>query len=223
MVTPTIYGISATPMALADEKGNAVDHRHDRQPLDGAPRALDHRRHGLTAMIALYPMTGRQLKEAMVPRHARARRGARPARPRDARGARRPVAAVVERLGGRRLFTRQGHRRRAPHRGGLHARRGAASRASATTRASARAPIPERAPRRAPRRRGRLPSLPDLIIVLDPDTGEPTTTEDLRYGFRVRDRRAVRPRWRTEEGLGSLGPRYFGYDFDFVPVEERLP
>ena len=37
MVTATIYGIPATPMALADEKGNRVrDRPHGRQPLDGA-------------------------------------------------------------------------------------------------------------------------------------------------------------------------------------------
>jgi DUF917 family protein len=30
-------------------------------------------------------------------------------------------------------------------------------------------------------------------------------------------------RWRTEEGLALVGPRCFGYDFDFVPIEERLP
>ena len=29
------------------------------------------------------------------------------------------------------------------------------------------------------------------------------------------------PRWRTAEGLEVVGPRYFGYDVDFVPIEER--
>lgn len=65
-----------------------------------------------------------------------------------------------------------------------------------------------------------LVSVPDLICVLESDTGEPITTEGLRFGQRVRvigapcDRR-----WRTPEGLERVGPRYFGYDFDYVAVE----
>ena len=55
------------------------------------------------------------------------------------------------------------------------------------------------------------------------ETGEPITTEGLRYGFRV----AVvgipcADAWRTEPGLALVGPRYFGYDVPFVPVEERF-
>jgi uncharacterized protein len=30
------------------------------------------------------------------------------------------------------------------------------------------------------------------------------------------------PRWRTEAGLALVGPRYFGYDFPYIPVEDRL-
>jgi hypothetical protein len=44
----------------------------------------------------------------------------------------------------------------------------------------------------------------------------------LRYGMRV----AViafpcSEKWRTPKGLELVGPRYFGYDTDYVPVEER--
>ena len=28
-------------------------------------------------------------------------------------------------------------------------------------------------------------------------------------------------RWRTEEGLALVGPRYFGLDTDYIPLEER--
>ena len=66
-------------------------------------------------------------------------------------------------------------------------------------------------------------TVPDLIAILDVDTAEPITTEALRYGFRV----AVigipcDPRWRTAKGLELAGPRYFGYDVDYVPVERLL-
>jgi hypothetical protein len=59
--------------------------------------------------------------------------------------------------------------------------------------------------------------------MLDAETGHPITTEELRYGFRV----AVLaipcdPRWRSEEGLRLVGPRYFGYDVDYLPFDQRI-
>ena len=29
------------------------------------------------------------------------------------------------------------------------------------------------------------------------------------------------PKWRTEKGLELAGPKYFGYDVEYVPVEKR--
>ena len=65
-------------------------------------------------------------------------------------------------------------------------------------------------------------TVPDLIMILEAETGEPIPAEDVRYGYRV----AVvgmpcDPRWRTEAGVALAGPRAFGYDVDFVPVESR--
>ena len=65
-------------------------------------------------------------------------------------------------------------------------------------------------------------SVPDLIAILDVDKGEPITTEGLRYGFRV----VVlgipcNEKWRTPAGLKLVGPRCFGYDVNYVPVEEQ--
>lgn len=63
-------------------------------------------------------------------------------------------------------------------------------------------------------------SVPDLITVVDSQTADAIATELVRYGQRV----AVvafpcHPMWRTERGLEIAGPRAFGYDFDFVPLE----
>jgi len=72
------------------------------------------------------------------------------------------------------------------------------------------------------RRNGALAAVtPDLIAVLDLATGRPITTELLRYGARV----AViampcHEKWRTPIGLETAGPAHFGYDVDWVPVEE---
>jgi hypothetical protein len=63
-------------------------------------------------------------------------------------------------------------------------------------------------------------SVPDLISMVEEETGEPITTEGLRYGFRVNViGMPSHPHWRTPAGLAVVGPRYFGYDVDFVPVE----
>ena len=64
---------------------------------------------------------------------------------------------------------------------------------------------------------------PDLIAVLDSEIASPITTEALRYGMRV----AVigipcAPQWREPAALALVHPRTFGYDIDYVAVEERF-
>jgi uncharacterized protein len=57
--------------------------------------------------------------------------------------------------------------------------------------------------------------------VLDSETAEAIVTERIRYGQRVTVIAfACDPLWRTERGIEVTGPRAFGYDFDFQPVEE---
>lgn len=64
---------------------------------------------------------------------------------------------------------------------------------------------------------------PDLIAVLDTETGMPITTEGLRYGARcVVIGMPSDAKWRTDKGIAVAGPRYFGYDVDFTPIEQLL-
>jgi DUF917 family protein len=45
----------------------------------------------------------------------------------------------------------------------------------------------------------------------------------LRYGFRVTVIGIpCDAKWRTPQGIALGGPRHFGYDIEFVPVEERF-
>jgi DUF917 family protein len=63
--------------------------------------------------------------------------------------------------------------------------------------------------------------VPDLICVLESDTAEPITTEGLRYGQRVKVMVVSTPAiMRTPEALDVFGPRAFGLDHDFVPIEQ---
>lgn len=64
-------------------------------------------------------------------------------------------------------------------------------------------------------------TVPDLITVLDSETGEHIGTDRLRYGQRVTVLVVRAPEmWRSERGLSILGPRGYGVEFDYVPVED---
>jgi uncharacterized protein len=69
--------------------------------------------------------------------------------------------------------------------------------------------------------RGRvLASVPDLISVLDSETADAIGTERVAYGQRVTVIAfACDPIWRTARGIAITGPRAFGYDFDYTPIE----
>ena len=63
---------------------------------------------------------------------------------------------------------------------------------------------------------------PDLVVIVDRKSGEGITNTLLEAGQEV----AVigvkgLEAFRSEKGLGGAGPRYFGFDIDFVPIGER--
>ncbi|MER6950782.1 DUF917 domain-containing protein [Nonomuraea sp. NPDC000554] len=63
--------------------------------------------------------------------------------------------------------------------------------------------------------------VPDLITVVDTETAVAVQTEGLRYGQRVTVLAwPCDPLWRTAKGLETAGPRAFGYDLDYLPIEE---
>ncbi len=65
-----------------------------------------------------------------------------------------------------------------------------------------------------------LVSVPDLITIIDAETGHAITTEMLRFGQRVSVLAwACDPIWRTPRGLELAGPEAFGYDLPYVPFE----
>ncbi|WP_239103712.1 DUF917 domain-containing protein [Microbispora corallina] len=62
--------------------------------------------------------------------------------------------------------------------------------------------------------------VPDLITVVDTQAATAIQTEGLRYGQRVTVLAwPCDPLWRTPKGLETAGPRAFGYDLDYRPVE----
>ncbi len=222
MVTFTLHGIPASPFAMADEKGsslviNSIDNVWAERLARAACVEM-----GCSAMVAAYPMTGKQVKEAAVTgtlsRCQHIGRAIQEAR-RDKRS---PAEAVAERTSGHRIFKGKvidvqrsvvtGFAR------GEAILEGAGQHAGRTCRIKLQNELLA-----AVTDEGALCSVPDLITLLDAENGAPITTEELRYGFRVEVLGIpCSPRWRTPEGLALVGPRRFGYDFDYVPVEVRV-
>ena len=61
--------------------------------------------------------------------------------------------------------------------------------------------------------------VPDLICILDADTGEAIGTETIRYGLRVGIvALAAADILTSDAGLSFVGPRAFGYDIDYVSL-----
>ncbi|XP_072038494.1 uncharacterized protein [Amphiura filiformis] len=65
-------------------------------------------------------------------------------------------------------------------------------------------------------------TVPDLICITDVDSGEPITTEEVRFGLRVAVvALACSPLLKTEAALKVVGPKAFGYDdVEFKPIGE---
>jgi len=64
-------------------------------------------------------------------------------------------------------------------------------------------------------------SVPDLICIVDYETSTPINAERLRYGQRVTVFGiGCPPYYRTSAALDVVEPRCFGFDIDYVPIEE---
>ncbi len=222
MVTPTLFGISATPMTLADDKGNsALLSTIDNRWTERFARSITIDMGG-ASMIALYPMRGAQVKKAVVRGTItlieRIGKSIREARQNKAD----PIEAVLSVTGGFRVFvgkiidvarrTESGFAKGEATLAGIDADRGHTLKIEFQNEHLV-----------AIRDGEVVVSVPDLITLLDAETGEPVTTEAMRYGLRVVTVGIpCTELWRSPEGLALVGPRYFGYDIEYVPVEKRF-
>ncbi|MER6993384.1 DUF917 domain-containing protein [Saccharopolyspora hirsuta] len=220
MVLPTLYGVRATPMAIADEKGNrgvldTVDNHWAERLARSATIDM-----GCSAMISSFAMTGEQARDSLVPGTltlcAELGRLVRTAQAEH----RDPVDAVVERLGGRRLFT--GKVVDVSRRTVSGFARGDARLVGMDGDSGSELVLRFQNEHLVAERDGTvLASVPDLICALDRESGEAITTEAMRFGQRVAIIAApADPRWHSPEGLELAGPRYFGYDIDPVGVRQ---
>ena len=221
MLTPTLYGISATPMAMADEKGNSLIINTINNRWTEAFARTATMEMGATAMIALYAMSGKQLKESMVAGTLTLAetigRGIRQARAQSLG----PIQTVLALTNGYEVFRGKIVDVRRRTEAGFA--KGTATFSGVDQYAASTLTLNFQNEHLVAIQDGEIVvSTPDLITVLEAETGEPITTEGLRYGFRVVViAMPCDARWRTPAGLALVGPRYFGYDIEYKPVEHR--
>ncbi len=224
MVTFSVFGVRASPMSLADVHGNSVIlNARDNATAEWLARG-DCIRMGGHAAVAIYPMTGAEVKKYSIRRtltlaieigqtirEARARGGD-------------PLEALCRYLnecdtyGDARLIFE----------GKIVDMERRTTRGFAVGRAtiagagdfSGRMEIDFQNENLVARQGGKnAVVVPDLICILDQDTAEPITTEALRYGQRVAVIGVGAPAIMcTPEALAVFGPAAFGLDDPFEPI-----
>jgi uncharacterized protein len=219
LTTLTLHGMHASPFALADEHGNGVIlNVIDNFWAERIARAVAIEFGAICVGIA-YPISGRQVKTATLHRTVSFAgsigKAIREARSRKAS----PLQAVLDATGGIVVFEGKiiDVERRTQRGWAI----GEAVIAGSSGFAGDTARVRFQNENLVVLRNGTVvATVPDLITIVDADTGAAITTENLRYGFRVVVIGiACQPIWRTPAGLALAGPGHWGYDVDYVPIE----
>ena len=210
MTTFSIAGHRSTPSAMSDPHGNvvifetAIDERAHERMARAAVIAQ-----GGSSTIAVAPMTGAVLKSTAVPEsYARAMAMGRQVL--QARADRRdPIEALTDEGGGRHAFNGKITDLRRDIAGGFV--RGSVHIDGAGAFAGQTGWIDFRNEYLVFRRDGRTEIVvPDLIVVADAETGEPLSTDVLRYGQRVAILALpAHDLLKTERALKVVGPAAF--------------
>lgn len=223
MVSLTLHGISASPMVLADDKGNSsVLKTVSNLWTERLARAQTVEMGG-AALVALYPMSGAQVKQGLLHGTLSLIRELGETIQSERRANRHPGDALVRRCGGLDLCrgrvidiersTTGGFARGRARLRGLDGDQGRDFLLSFQNEFLC-----------LEDENGQPMALtPDLICALDADGGLPVTTESLRFGLALRlIGLPADPQWRSPAGLELAGPGYFGYPHEFMPIETLM-
>jgi hypothetical protein len=221
MVTFTMHGVSATPMVACDDKGNSIlletiDNKWTERLARSATIEM-----GGSVLIALFSMSGAVAKKAVVRGTLTLARRLGALLRESKIGHEDPVAAIQAQLGAATIFRGRVADIERRTVGGFA--RGEAKFVGVDDYAGHNYRIAFQNEFLIAERDGAaIVTTPDLITLLDVDTGAPITTETLRFGLRVvAIAIPCAPQWRTPEGLALVGPGYFGYAADYRPFNER--
>lgn len=217
-----LFGVRSTPMVLADEKGNSlvlntVNNKWTEDIARPATAVM-----GGSTFMASYAITGKQLKEACVPNTASKCEEIGRAIREACHDHTNPVQAVLDVTGGYELFRGKviDVERRTD---GSFVRGKAVFEGIGEYKGQECSVLFQNENIIAKIGDEVVATAPDLISNLDIETATPVTTEGLKYGARtVLISMPCHKHWRTPKGIETVGPRYFGYDVDYIPVEERI-
>jgi DUF917 family protein len=221
MVTFTMAGISATPMALTDEKGNhAIFNTITNKWTEELARAVTMSCGG-SVSISLFCMDGRIMKQYgvrnIVTRSETLGRAIRTIK----QGAGAPEENFLSISGGIKLFRGKIADVQREVRGAFNFGKVLFEGIGEDKGRSAYVEFQNENLVAAVE--GKIcATTPDLICLVDTETFVPVPTDAIKYGKRVLVvGLQCFERWRSPEGLALVGPRYFGYDTDYIPVELR--
>jgi DUF917 family protein len=219
MTTFSIYGHMSTPAALADERGNVVifqravsEHWFERLARSSVVTM------GGTAIGVEAPMSGAYVKRAAVPGTVTQAIRLGNLVLEANRTHTNPIPLIAASEQGVHLMDAKIVELKRHLRGGFAV--GEIELEGIDTHAGTRAQVIFQNEFLSFERAGRVEvSVPDLIVILDVDTGHAITTEVLRYGQRVALLALpCHPLLRTPEALGVVGPKSFGLDVTFQPL-----
>ena len=219
MKTFFVYGVPWCPMAIADEKGNTVVIPETISPAwaERLARAITVQM-GCVACYAVAPMTAEQVRRTAVLNTLSLARNLGDAVKEARLQSKDPLSAILSICPGKILFS--GKISDVKRRTTAGFARGSLSIEGLGDNNGERLAIEFQNENLIAYRDGQVVcTVPDLICVVDSETGEPVTTELLRYGLRVTVMGFPAPSlWTTPEGLAVAGPRVFGYDTDYSPI-----
>ncbi len=222
MVSFTLHGIRATPMAMADERGNSlVFDTIDNMWTEKIARVVTIKMGG-TAWIALYSCLGRQFKDSAIwGTVSKAIQIGETLRDAKARGVN-LLDALLDCTSGYLIFRGKITSVERANIGGFA--RGEAKIEGLDEFKGKLMTIQFQNENLVAELDGNtIACVPDLICILDSETMKPITTECLRYGYRVTVvALPCSEKWRTDEGLKLVGPKYFGYDVEYRPIEKMV-
>lgn len=218
LVIPNLHGVSATPMIIADERGNeAIINTISNEWTELLSRTIATKMGGI-ALMALYTMNGKTAKKAtlggMLSHTLRIGRTLR-----SARHEKKDILAELLKITkGTTLFVgkimdldrrlEQGW-----NRGQLTIQGSGEYRGETMTIQFQNEHLIARVGDKI------LATVPDIISVLDQDTSMPITVDALKYGLRVTVVGIpIHAAWRTPEGIALGGPKHFGYDVPYQPL-----
>ena len=222
MVTYHLHGITSGPMVVTDEKGNvSILETINNKWSENIARAMTVAQGG-SVMICIYPMTGKQVKECAIRDimsfSEKIGTSIRESTKKDTP----PINQLLDEIDGYELFkgkivdvlreTKAGFNFGTVKLDGIDSYKGDNCEVNFQNE------------NLVAKKNGKvMATTPDLICMVDTENVSPITTDALKYGRRV----VViglrcNDMWRTKKGLETVGPKYFQYDLDYIPIEERM-